>query len=177
MARPTKLVAPDVWRCYLSNPAVQTSKLTKTQGFTNKDHLILKKEIMWFSSANRDYFNIIALLKCVYWFKLVCKMNDVANGSLVFLILLDNNILTKLGQFPIEYHGNISPCSILIKYVTCYCRIFNVWWNQLFVCLEYHVISHSRIKSIVCRLHNNVFSYITFKNNAKPNFSMIFTCL
>ena len=151
MVRPTKLVAPGVRRCYLSNPALQTSKLTKTQGFTNKDHPIIKQEIMEFSSANRDYFNIIALLKYVYWFKLVCKMNDVANGSLLLLILLDNNILTKLGQFPIEYHGNMSPCSFFIKYVTFYCRIFNVWWNQLFVCLEYNVTSHSRIKSIVCR--------------------------
>ena len=66
MARPTKLVAPGVRRYYLSNPDLQTSKLKKTQGFTNKDHPIIKKEIMEFSSANRDYFNIIALLKYVY---------------------------------------------------------------------------------------------------------------
>ena len=38
----------------------------KTQGFTNKDHSILKKEIMGFYSPNQYHDIIIALLKSVY---------------------------------------------------------------------------------------------------------------
>ena len=40
----------------------------ETQGFTKRDHKILKKGIIVFSSLIECYDIIIPLLKCVYWF-------------------------------------------------------------------------------------------------------------
>ena len=55
-----------------------------TQGFTNKDCLIIKKGDDNFSPLKNQHYDIITTLKkCVYWFELVTQASDVANGPLV----------------------------------------------------------------------------------------------
>ena len=58
--------------------------MKETQGFTNKDHSLIKKEMIFFSSSpSQCYDMIIALSKYFYWFKLVSQVSDVAYVPLV----------------------------------------------------------------------------------------------
>ena len=61
-----------------------------TQGLTNKDHSVIKKEMFVFSSPNQCYDIIIALSKCVYWFDLVSQVSNVTHGPLVIWLLKIN---------------------------------------------------------------------------------------
>ena len=59
--------------------------MKRSQGFTNKEHLFIKKGVITFFSENQRYDIIIDLSKCAYLFKLVSRVSDVARGSLKYL--------------------------------------------------------------------------------------------
>ena len=62
-------------------PDTKHSWVKWTQGITFKDHSV--KEMIIFFSPNQCYDKIIALSKCVYCFKLVSQVSDMAHGPLV----------------------------------------------------------------------------------------------
>ena len=57
-------------------------KVMGTQVLKNKDHSVIKKEMIVFSSPTQRYDIFIALRKCVYWFKLVSQVSDAVHGPL-----------------------------------------------------------------------------------------------
>ena len=61
-----------------------------TQGFTNKVCLIIKKGYDWLSplSINLWYNHIFE--QCIYWFELVSKVSDEAQGLLFVLVFSPN---------------------------------------------------------------------------------------
>ena len=54
-----------------------------TQRLTNKDHSVIRKEMIVLFLYKSTYEKIIALSKCVYCCKLVSQVSDVAHGPLV----------------------------------------------------------------------------------------------
>ena len=62
--------------------------LKGTEGFTNKEHSIIKKEMIDFSCPNQRYDIIIALSKCVYWLILgFLRLAMWPMGLLLFLAI------------------------------------------------------------------------------------------
>ena len=52
-----------------------------TQGCTNKEHSIIKKEDGGFFLSNKHYDIITALRKCINWFELVSQVSNVAHRT------------------------------------------------------------------------------------------------
>ena len=89
--------------------------MKRTQVFTNKDHVIMKKEMMVFFLFKPTLWFIIALSKC-FWLELVSQVSDVVHGPLVNLLHLesesrfnsdDNRFSPQLGFFYPYYKTSI----------------------------------------------------------------------
>ena len=90
---------------------------------------------MFFSSLNQHYDIII----CVYWFKLISQVSDVAHGPLVFIkYLFKNNISTMISVLTDEIS--------LITFHTIMCK------NAL-------VLSTTWLKTHDINIHNTSLSY------------------